>query len=70
MDIKELRKLTGLSQSKFAKQYHINLWTLQNWERGKGKPSDVVLYLLERIIREVDYKAHFTIEKGEKLNEI
>lgn len=54
--IKELREMTGLSQSKFAEKYHINLWTLQEWERGRTNPSDVIPYLLERIIREVDYK--------------
>lgn len=56
MTIKELRKLTGLSQSQFAEKYQINLWTLQNWERGKGTPQKVVLHLLYRIITEVDYK--------------
>lgn len=56
LTIKELRRLTGLSQSKFAEKYQINLWTLQNWERGKGSPQKVILHLLNRIITEVDYK--------------
>ena len=56
MTVKELRKKTGLSQSKFAEKYKINLWTLKNWEQGKGEPLQVVVHLLTRIITEVDYK--------------
>lgn len=56
MTIKELRQLTGLSQSKFANKYHLNVHTLQEWERGRFDAPEHVLYLLERIIKEVDYK--------------
>ena len=56
MTVKELRNKTGLSQSKFAEKYKINLWTLKNWEQGKGEPLQVVVHLLTRIITEVDYK--------------
>ena len=56
MTVKELRNKTGLSQSKFAEKYKINLWTLMNWEQGKGEPLQVVVHLLTRIITEVDYK--------------
>lgn len=51
MDIKEIRALTGLSQSKFAKEYDIPVRTLQGWEAGKKVPS-YVLALLERAVRE------------------
>lgn len=56
MTIKELRQITGLSQFKFAEKYHINLWTLQEWERGRSKTPESILYFLERLITEVDYK--------------
>lgn len=56
MTIKELRSLTGLSQSKFANKYNLNLWTLQEWEQGRTRTPECVLFLLERLIREVDYK--------------
>ena len=56
MTIKELRQLTGLSQSKFANKYHLNVHTLQEWERGRFDAPEHVLYLLERIIKELDYK--------------
>jgi len=56
MTIKELRTITGLSQSKFALKYHINLTNLHNWEQGVYRTPETVLYLLERLITEVDYK--------------
>ncbi|MCR5785972.1 MAG: helix-turn-helix domain-containing protein [Eubacterium sp.] len=56
MTIKELRQLTGLSQTKFAEKYHINKYSLQRWEQNRHEVSETILYLLERIITEVDYK--------------
>ncbi len=56
MTIKELRGLTGLSQSKFAEKYHLNKYSLQEWEQSRRKTPEFLLYLLERIITEVDYK--------------
>ena len=57
MGIKELRKLTGLSQSKFATKDHLNLYTLQQWERGRFDPPEAIQHLLGRIIQELDYKS-------------
>lgn len=37
MEIKEIRNLTRLSQSKFANKYEIPLKTLQNWECASEK---------------------------------
>ena len=37
LSIVELRKKTGLSQSKFAEKYHIKLNTLTQWEQGLRK---------------------------------
>ncbi len=56
MNIRELRKHTGLSQHKFAAKYHMSFCTLQNWEQGRRTPPEHVLYLLERVIKEIDYK--------------
>lgn len=50
MTIKELRKLTKLSQSKFAAKFHIPLKTLQSWEQGIRKPTEYTLYMLEQLI--------------------
>lgn len=34
--VKAIRQKTELSQSQFAKRYHINVTTLRNWEHGKS----------------------------------
>lgn len=49
--IKEIRKLTGLSQAKFAEKYHISKRTLENWEEGINDAPTYVLELLERCVR-------------------
>ena len=51
MLIRELRKKTGLSQSKFAEYFEIPLRTVQEWEQGRRKPPDYIPKLLERIWR-------------------
>lgn len=57
MKIKELRELTNLTQKEFAKRYHIPKRTLENWEGGQRSPSETILYLLERAVKE-DYKMY------------
>ena len=52
MDIKELRKLTGLSQTAFGEKYDIPMRTIQNWEKGVRIPPIYVLKLLERVVKE------------------
>lgn len=55
MTIKEIRALTGLSQSKFAEKYDLPVKTLQNWEIGRREPPAYLLKLLERVVKE-DYE--------------
>lgn len=50
MQIKEIRKLTGLSQAKFAEKYCVSKRNIENWETGKRKPPDHIPYLLERVV--------------------
>lgn len=52
MDIKELRKIIGLSQAKFSEQFGIPKRTLQDWESGSRKPPQYVMSLLESAILE------------------
>lgn len=52
MDVKEIRKRTGLTQENFAKEYGIPLGTLHHWETGDRKPPEYVLKLLERCVKE------------------
>ena len=48
----EIRKLTGLSQRRFAEKYGIPRRTIENWEMGVSTAPDYVLNMLERIVRE------------------
>lgn len=49
--IKEIRQLTGLSQTKFAEKYQIPLRTLQDWEAGRREPAEYLVALLDRAVR-------------------
>ena len=43
MDIKEIRKKTGMSQREFAEWLGIPIRTLENWESGnRAAPSYVI----------------------------
>lgn len=67
MNIKDLRKSTGLTQTQFGNQYRIPLRTLQHWENGTRKPAEYIVYLLESVVSS-DY-GFFPIEiKGDKEN--
>ena len=48
--ILELRKQTGLSQSQFAKKFHIQLKTLQSWEQGWRNTPECILYMIQKIL--------------------
>lgn len=50
MNIKELRKQTGLSQRQFAEKFCLNLKTLQSWEQGLRHCPDYILYMIQKIL--------------------
>lgn len=50
--MKEIRKVTGLSQQKFGDLYGIPKRTIQNWENGVNEPPEYVLRMLTRIVKE------------------
>ncbi|MBR1508433.1 MAG: helix-turn-helix domain-containing protein [Eubacterium sp.] len=56
MTIREIRKLSGLSQNKFADYYEIPRRTLQNWESlsptSHHSCPEYLLKLLERAVKE------------------
>ncbi|MDO4478172.1 MAG: helix-turn-helix domain-containing protein [Lachnospiraceae bacterium] len=52
--IKELRLLTGLSQTAFAEKYEIPVSTLRKWEQGEASPAPYVVKLIERTIPSAD----------------
>lgn len=53
--IRSLRKVTGLSQTKFGELYGIPMRTIQNWENGVSEAPEYVIRLLERVVEE-DFK--------------
>lgn len=50
MTIKELRALTGLSQSKFAEKFGIPVKTIQSWEIELRSPAPYIPDLIEKIL--------------------
>ena len=50
MTILELRQKKELSQSQFAKRFHLNVRTVQTWEQGTRKTPDYVIWLIARVI--------------------
>lgn len=50
MTILELRKQTGLSQSQFAKRFHLSIRAVQSWEQGKRNTPEHVLYMIQKIL--------------------
>lgn len=70
MNIKELRNQTGLSQSEFAKKFHLNKGTLANWEQGFRKPPDYILYMIKTIIdQENAFSSIETLIRTEKFKD-
>lgn len=51
MNIREMRKSLGDTQSEFAKRYNIPFRTVQNWEAGINEPPEYVATLLEQRIQ-------------------
>jgi putative transcriptional regulator len=49
IDAQAIRRLTGLSQAKFAELLGIELATLRNWEQGRRHPTGPAQALLRAI---------------------
>lgn len=52
MTAKEIREILGISRAEFSRRYGIPIRTLEDWDAGLRIPSDWVLALLERVVRE------------------
>lgn len=50
MNIKELRKLSGMSQSQFAEYFQIPVRTLQKWERGGSSPPKYIVRMIKLLL--------------------
>ena len=49
VDVPAIRRLTGLSQAKFAEMLDIDLSTVRNWEQGRRQPTGPARALLRAI---------------------
>ena len=65
MTIKELRLITGLSQSQFAKKYKFTIKQVQSWEQNIRNTPESTLYMLERCIKD-DFTENYEqyVKKG------
>ena len=52
VDVRAVRRKTGLSQGAFAARFGINRRTLQDWEQGRYQPDPMARALLTIIERE------------------
>ncbi len=52
LQVKEIRKKTGLTQAKFCDLIDVNLGTLRNWEQGRREPTGPAKALLRAISRD------------------
>jgi len=52
LDVKAVRRKTGLSQVAFAEHFGINRRTLQDWEQGRHAPDPMARAFLTVIARE------------------
>lgn len=50
IDIKALREQKGLSQAELARQLNVAQTVVGKWERGKSKPSQIMLDKLQSIL--------------------
>ena len=51
VDLINIRTKLGMTQQQFAKQYHIKLQTLRNWEQAKRYPDTTTLAYLMCIVK-------------------
>jgi len=49
VQVKEIRKATGLTQKVFCELIDVNLGTLRNWEQGRREPTGPARSLLRAI---------------------
>ena len=49
IDVRAIRRATGMSQAQFAAAYEFSIRTVQEWERGAKKPSGPARTLLRAI---------------------
>lgn len=52
MNTVEIRAILGVSRAEFSRRYEIPIRTLEDWDAGRRQPTEWMLKLLERVVRE------------------
>lgn len=69
--IKELRKTTNMSQSKFATYLGIPVANIQHWEQGVSAPPNYLVSLISRVMKADGYiKNELTPEEVDVLRQM
>ena len=55
VDVKQTRKVTGLSQAQFARLLQVSKGTLLNWEQGRRKPTGPARALLTAVANDPEH---------------
>lgn len=55
LQVREIRKATGLSQARFAEMIDVQVATLRNWEQGRREPTGPAKALLRAIHNDPDH---------------
>lgn len=63
-DVKQLRRLYGLSQKKFAVLLGISISTLRNWEQGRRRPEGSAQVLLRVVAKHPEAVLDTVRERG------
>lgn len=56
-DVKKIRRKLNVSQSEFARRFHLNARTIQHWEQGRtvpDQPARVLLTLIEQAPKTIE----------------
>jgi putative transcriptional regulator len=52
--VRDLRRVLGLSQEKFATKLGVTFATINRWENNRATPSPIALKLIENLLKELD----------------
>ena len=52
MTVSEIRAMLGISRAEFSRRYGMPVRTLEEWDAGRRTPSEWVVKLIERAVRE------------------
>ena len=64
MNVREMRRQLGDTQSEFSVRYHIPFRTIQNWENGTRKPPEYIMnFLTQRIEEDLINRKTITLPK-------